>query len=171
MEATKTRRSGSPPDRQHASNPPKSEQVVAAKIMVLATNLRRSGSLLYARALNLSTHEWPIIGSIGMSGATSLRELADRLGLDKGLASREVSSLVRRGLLLKERPSKEVRIRLSPAGEEMMQRVATLSAEREDFLLADMSEKERAVFIQQLEMIGARAKTLLEQVNAEPDED
>lgn len=161
MEAEKKSQIASSPPP--ASSLPHSEQVAAAKIMVLATDLRRSASALYAHELNLSTHEWPIIGSIGMSGATSLRQLAERLGFDKGLTSREVSALVSRGLLLKERPSKEVRIRLSPAGEEMMRQVARYSAEREDFLLADMSSEERANFIRQLGLISARAKTLLKQ--------
>lgn len=166
MEANKASRTASPSaqSQQHL------EQVAAAKIMVLATNLRRSASALYARELNLGTHEWPIIGSIGMSGATSLHELAERLGLDKGLASREVSALVRRGLVLKERPSKEVRIRLSPEGEEIMRQVAILSSQREDFLFADMTDTERAVFVRQLQAISARAKTLLEQVNETPAE-
>lgn len=166
MEAEKSRPPASPL-AQPVSDLPHSEQVAAAKIMVLATNLRRSASALYARELNLGTHEWPILGSIGMSGATSLRELADRLGFDKGLTSREVSGLVRRGLLLKERPSKEVRIRLSPAGEEVMRQVAVLSAEREDFLLADMTREERATFIRQLALISTRAKTLLDQADDE----
>ena len=131
--------------------------------MVLATNLRRSAGALYARKLDLGGQAWRILTVIGMRGPMSLGDLADILGYDKGLASREVSALVHRGLMLKNRPARTIRIHLTPSGEAVVQKLHELSRRRGEFLLADMSFEERKIFNGQLDMMAARAKMLLDQ--------
>jgi len=145
---------------------PPADAITAAKIMVLATSLRRSASALYARELDLGGQAWRVLNVIGMRGPMSLGELAERLGYDKGLASREVSALVRRGLVLKIRPARTVCIEVSPAGERLMEKLGNLSHQRDDFLLADLSAEERRIFNRQLDMIALRARTLLDQDEA-----
>jgi DNA-binding MarR family transcriptional regulator len=142
---------------------PPADAIAAAKIMVLATSLRRSAATLYAREFDLGGQAWRLLSVIGLRGPMSLGELADRLGYDKGLASREVTALVRRGLVLKIRPARAVCIQLSPSGESLMQKLHELSRQRDEFLLADLSTEERKIFNRQLDMIAARARTLLDQ--------
>jgi DNA-binding MarR family transcriptional regulator len=146
-----------------AADYPPPDAVAAVKIMVLATNLRRSATALYARELDLGGHGWRVLNVIGRHGPMSLGELADRLGYDKGLASREVSALVRRGLILKIRPARTVCIEVSPAGESLMEKLGHLSRQRDNFLLADLNVEERRIFNRQLDMMAARAKALLDQ--------
>ena len=150
------------PPRDRPDYPPP-DAITAAKIMVLATSLRRSASALYARELDLGGQAWRVLNVIGMRGPMSLGELAERLGYDKGLASREVSALVSRGLVLKVRPARAVCIQLSPPGERLMRKLHELSRERDEFLLADMSAEERRLFNRQLDRMAARARTLLDQ--------
>ncbi|MDF2114459.1 MarR family transcriptional regulator [Roseiarcaceae bacterium H3SJ34-1] len=145
---------------------PPSDAIAAAKIMVLATNLRRSAAALYAREFDLGGQAWRLLSVIGLRGPMSLGELADRLGYDKGLASREVTALVRRGLVLKIRPARAVCIQLSPSGESLMRKLHELSRQRDEFLLADLSVEERRIFNQQLDRMAARARALLDQGEA-----
>jgi len=142
---------------------PPADAIAAAKIMVLATNLRRSAAALYAREFDLGGQAWRLLSVIGLRGPMSLGELAHRLGYDKGLASREVTALVRRGLVLKIRPARAVCIQLSPSGESLMQKLHELSRQRDEFLLADLSVEERRIFNRQLDMIAVRARALLDQ--------
>lgn len=152
-----------PPERRDYPPP---DAITAAKIMILATSLRRSASALYASELDLGGQAWRVLNVIGMRGPMSLGELADRLGYDKGLASREVSALVRRGLVLKIRPARTVCIEVSPAGERLMAKLGHLSRQRDEFLLADLTVEERRIFNKQLDMIAGRARTLLDQGEA-----
>lgn len=142
------------------------DALISQRLLVLATLLRRSASLLYRRELGLSQVEWRVLAVVGDDGPLTLGALAEVLGLDKGQASRSVTALVKRRLLTRiadPQDSREVHIALTPHGQETFEALVSLSLERNRELVAGLSRSEIATLLATLDRLLANAKVLLAQ--------
>jgi DNA-binding MarR family transcriptional regulator len=140
--------------------------LVSNRLLSLATLLRRSANLLYRRELGLPEVEWRILAIVGDHAPLTLAALVEILGLDKGQLSRGVTALVRRRLLTRTvdpQDSREVRIALSPHGEETFNALIGLALNRNRDLVAGLSGAEVAALLAVLEQLVANAKAMLAQ--------
>ena len=133
------------------------EKMLAPAVMLLATLLRRSAALVYRRELGLERNEWRVIAVVGIQGSLSHGALSEKLGLDKGQLSREVDALVKRGILMKERASRAVSIRLSERGEHVFRALTKRSRARNRHLLRGLEKKDRARLFFLLDLLNERA--------------
>jgi DNA-binding MarR family transcriptional regulator len=145
------------------------EALVSNRLLALATLLRRSANLLYRRQLGLSQVEWRILAIAGDEAPLTLGTLAEILGLDKGQLSRGVSALVKRGILARETDSqysREVRISLTPHGQQTFEAMVALALERNRDLAAGLSRAEIATLLATLDRLLANARRMLAQSQA-----
>ncbi len=76
--------------------------------------------LMFRRDIGVSRREWRVLAFVGRFPDLNLTRLADLAGLDTVIASRSVTQLVRRGLLVNTRAPANKRVsvlRLTEAGE------------------------------------------------------
>ena len=138
--------------------------LVSNRLLSLATLLRRSANLLYRKELGLSEVEWRILAIVGDHAPLTLAALVEILGLDKGQLSRNVTALVKRRILTRTpdpQDSREVRIALTPHGEETFDALIGLALNRNRELVAGLSGAEVAALLAALEHLLANAKCML----------
>ena len=131
--------------------------LVAPNIMLLATSMRRSGAFAYRRALGLERNQWSLIAVLGENSDLSLFALAEHVGMDKGQLSREVSGLVMRGLLAKEKRSRLVHIRLTKLGQSVFRKLQRVQKARNRRFLKGLGFNQRAQLFQLLELLRQNA--------------
>jgi DNA-binding MarR family transcriptional regulator len=138
--------------------------LVSNRLLSLATLLRRSANLLYRKELGLSEVEWRILAIVGDHAPLTLATLVEILGLDKGQLSRNVTALVKRRILMRTpdpQDSREMRIALTPRGEETFDALIGLALNRNRELVAGLSGAEVATLLAALEHLLANAKGML----------
>jgi DNA-binding MarR family transcriptional regulator len=107
---------GEPPISQ-AAHP--FDDYAGAKVITLATLLRRSTAIRYQRMFGMTMVESRVILRVGISGPLSLDQLAAHIAIGKSQTSRVVTELVQRGLVERSRdPTQQrgVAITLSDEG-------------------------------------------------------
>ena len=88
----------------------------------------------------------------------------DRIGVDKTQLSRTVSRLIARGLVQRRtnpRDNREVRLSLSPSGNDCHAKIMQAGAAANRSLLAELSGAERKQFVDLIERVTTRARVLL----------
>jgi|GEM_PF-3528750 len=141
------------------------DEVVAAKVIMLATLLRRSQALRYQKMVGLALVESRMVTRIGTSGPMSLNTLAEQIGIGKSQSSRVVSNLVERGLVNRTRnPAnpREVELTLSPEGQSIFDLLLEAGAIRNKELTGNIPEKDLAVVHRVLATMIESARGLLE---------
>ena len=140
------------------------DRLVSNRLLSLATLLRRSANLLYRRELGLSEVEWRILVMVGDHAPLTLGALVEILGLDKGQLSRAVTALVKRRILVRAadpQDSREVRIALTPRGQEAFETAIVLALERNRKLVAGLERSDVAALLATLDRLLLNAKAVL----------
>jgi DNA-binding MarR family transcriptional regulator len=141
------------------------DEFVAAKVIMLATLLRRAQALRYQKLVGLALVESRMVTRIGASGPLSLNQLADHIGIGKSQSSRVVTNLVDRGLVRRLRNAanpREVELTLTPAGDEAFEVLLRAGAIRNEELTGGIPEDQLAVVHEVLATMIGRARTLLD---------
>ena len=152
---------GPPPSRRISRA---GDVLISNKVLILATLLRRSASVVYRRELGLSPSEWRIVAIVGDQAPLSLSQLVELIGLDKGQMSRSVTALVNRRILarvLDETDSREIRIDLTPRGREVFETLMALALARNRELTSGLGKSELATLFEALDRLVVNAKTML----------
>jgi DNA-binding MarR family transcriptional regulator len=135
--------------------------LVARDLVTLAAAIRRAAAAVYRQDFGLGQNEWRIVATLGIEGAMSNNDIAERVALDKGQLSREVSRLVARGLVVRQRVRRSTQIGLSEEGQAIYGRLMTIARRRNRYLLADLGDGDRERLFVLLSLIHARAADLL----------
>lgn len=99
----------------------------------------------------LTTREWRAIAVLKYLGTVPLQELAKHSGLLKSQMSRTVSGLIDRGHIQKAanpEDGRSILLRLSPEGLELSERVLDDSFQRNEQMLATLSNAERQMLVE-----------------------
>jgi DNA-binding MarR family transcriptional regulator len=139
----------------------RTEPLVAPRVMTLGTLIKRNATTAYRCELGLAHNEWRVISIIGLEGPMSNNALAERLGLDVGQLSREVTGLVKRELLVRQRVGRTRRIELSTAGETIFHRLMVIARERDRVLLDGIPAARRTELLVLLDGLIGRAVGML----------
>src|SRR3954452_3627522 len=116
------------------------------------------GSGLDHKAQPLERAAESILGMLEEQGSSRLGAVAARFHLDASTVSRQVSTLERQGLLVREPDPgdrRACRLRLSPAGEQALARTRAARRQLLRDLLARWSDADRAVFAALLQQLNA----------------
>lgn len=139
--------------------------MISSRLMVLGNLLRRGAILRYRRLVGLSSVEFGLIANLGRNPPMSVARLAQAVGMDKGQISRALAGLVTRRLVAKAvnaRDSREVLVSLTKAGLAAHDRIVAGAVERQQQLLAGLSDAEVERITAMIDLLTERAETMLE---------
>jgi DNA-binding MarR family transcriptional regulator len=139
----------------------RTEPLVAPRVMTLGTLIKRNATTAYRCELGLAHNEWRVVSIIGLEGPMSNNALAERLGLDVGQLSREVTGLVKRELLVRHRVGRITRIEFGPKAPAVFARLMVIARERDRVLLDGIPEAGRAELLALLDSLIGRAVGML----------
>ena len=137
------------------------KDLLSYRIHRLAGALSRGAALRYRREFGVSLMEWRTVALLGGFGPMALKDLARQSGLDKSQASRTVSGLVKRGLVLRDigrDDAREVALRLSAAGRRLHDGLMLAARERDAAFLGCLTAPERAVLDAVITRLQAEAR-------------
>lgn len=122
--------------------------------------MSRGAALHYRRRFDVSLWEWRAIALLGAQPGRSLNELAKVVDLDKGLASRVVTALADRGIVLRrtaEHDARAIRLSLTAEGERLYKGLIKAASARNDAFLSALTPDEWNVLdraLTKLERLG-----------------
>jgi DNA-binding MarR family transcriptional regulator len=122
------------------------EQYVTLGLLRLTNRLNRQSMQLLDRAAGLGLPEWRCLAFIGRADTISLNEITDLTGMDRGLISRSVQSLVEKGLVLVARDPADrrlVRAAMTRKGEDVYRAVKPVMHARQLRLLDSLDSTDR----------------------------
>lgn len=121
--------------------------------------------LMFRRDIGVSRREWRVLAFVGRFPDLNLTRLADLAGLDTVIASRSVTQLVRRGLLVNTRAPANKRVsvlRLTEAGEAVHARAHAAARRYNMEIAACMTDDEARLLETLMNKLEARASELTE---------
>lgn len=152
-------------------NPHPFESYIGAKVITLATLLRRSAAIRHQRMFGMSGVESRAVLRVGTSGPLSLDELADHIAISKSQTSRLVTALVQRRLMVRERNPNHARgvaISLSQEGRIIERALKEAAVMRNHELTEGIDPKLLTVASGLLDTMAQRARQLLKRDQERP---
>lgn len=101
------------------------------RMAVAADRLSDSLAQRYRKEFGLSVAQWRVLVHVNDAGAVSIRDIHQRVNLEKSKASRAASKLEQDGLLIKEANPEDRRLialKLTPKGHDLMARLLPMAA-------------------------------------------
>jgi DNA-binding MarR family transcriptional regulator len=137
-----------------ASKPlsPQLDNAVMSRLSWLGAHLVASATATYGR-LGIGFPEARIIFILGRAGQLTGVRISEALGVDRGGVSRALKSLTAAGLICRSGRTRGVR--LTAEGVDIFGQVAAITEQRERFILAGFSPKERAELVAYLDRLLA----------------
>jgi len=140
-------------------------ELLSSRLHTLAGLSAASAALRVERKFGLTLLEWRSIAMLGAFAPLSLKELARRAALDKSYASRTVSGLIERGLIVSERSDADARgvmLSLTKEGEALYRKVFPDAVARNERMLSPLTAEQRAQLMRMLESLTISARRVLE---------
>ena len=126
------------------------------QLAVAAAQISRGFADRYRRDFGLSIPEWRVLAHLAQSGAVSVREIHQRVDMDKSKVSRAAARLEQAGLIEKrENPGDRrlVDIRLTDPGQALVARILPVALAYQDEVLARLGD-DAAPFRRALERLS-----------------
>ncbi len=123
------------------------DQFFPYRLAVLSTKISKGFAEVYGKEFGISLAEWRVIVHLAMAGKVSVREIYQRVDMDKSKVSRAASRLEAAGVILKKVNAQDkrlVELSLTPKGKRMMDRLAPMARDYEAQVLAVLSPEQRA---------------------------
>jgi DNA-binding MarR family transcriptional regulator len=139
--------------------------LLSSRLHALAGLSSASASLRVERKFGLTLLEWRSIAMLGAYAPLSLKELARRAALDKSYASRTVSALIERSLIVSERSDADARgvmLSLTKEGEALYRKVFPDAVARNERLLGSLTADERKQLMKMLDSLTVSARRVLD---------
>ena len=128
-----------------------------------ANKMSSGASALYRKRFGIGIADWRIMALLAVESWIPAGRISEVIGLDKAVISRSVAFMQKRGLVetrFRDNNQRRQFIALTKKGLELHDRVVDVAREREEFLLAELSEEERRTVVDLLARIHARAVLL-----------
>ena len=115
------------------------------RLTLLAASVDRLGQRWITEEFGLRLIEWRVLGLVAARRPVRFHRIASLLMLDKGQLSRVVSALEERGLVFRSADpddQRTLRLDLTEAGEALHFRILPRARERNEYVVAALSEEE-----------------------------
>ncbi len=123
------------------------DQFFPYRLAVLSAKVSKGFAEIYGKEFGISLAEWRVIVHLAMAGKVSVREIYQRVDMDKSKVSRAASRLEAAGVISKKVNAQDkrlVELSLTPKGKRMMNRLAPMARDYEAQVLAVLSPEQRA---------------------------
>ncbi len=111
------------------------------QLAVLSSRVSRGFSTLYQQKFGISVAEWRVVAHLSQAGTVSVREIHERVDMDKSKVSRAASRLEQAGYVSKASNASDgrlVALSLTDKGRAMVEELAPLARDYERAVLADL---------------------------------
>lgn len=138
--------------------------LISYRLSRTASLMSRGAALRYKREFDVNLGEWRALALLATGTPQSLMQLARAAGLDKAQMSRVVTSLIGRGLVVREaspRGGRSVALSLTPSGRETYTGLIAAAAERDRAFRAALGPGEIAVLEAALEKLADQAQSFI----------
>ena len=139
------------------------ENYAVAYLTWIANKVSSSASVIYRKRFGVGVTDWRIMALLAVEPWIPAGRISEVIGFDKAVISRSLAFMQERGLVETRFHDNNFRrqfIALTKQGLELHDRIVDVAREREEFLLADLSDEERRVGLRLLEKIHVRASQL-----------
>lgn len=129
------------------------------RLSVLAGKVSKGFARCYGQSFDLSIPEWRVMAHLSQADAVSVREIHERVDMDKSKASRAATKLEEAGVISKRAGTGDKRLielSLTAKGKDMMTSLAKLAHDYEQNLLAPLSPSERQEVDRALSILETR---------------
>jgi DNA-binding MarR family transcriptional regulator len=120
-------------------------------VNVLASRMSRDLAGVYEARFGISIPEWRVLAHVAQNRNVSVREIHERVDMDKSKVSRAAARLESVGLIEKKVNAADrrlVELRLTRKGQRLFADIVPLALDYEARMLAVLDESERAAFVQ-----------------------
>jgi len=141
------------------------ERSINFRIHALASSLFKGASQYYGVHFNVGLPEMRVLSNLSREGQLAAHRIVELTAMDKGLVSRVLRNLVRRGLITSSAPKSDPRRRtwqLSRRGVDLVKRLQPEWRRREAIIQADLSNSEREVLATLLDRLFVASENLRE---------
>lgn len=117
------------------------------QLAVLSSRISREFSTLYHQKFGISVAEWRVVAHLSQSGSVSVREIHEKVDMDKPKVSRAASRLEAQGYITKTANAKDgrlVSLALTDKGHAMIAEIAPLAHAYDAEVLAWLGAEEPA---------------------------
>ena len=139
------------------------DNYATAYLTWIANKMSSGASALYRKRFGVGIADWRIMALLAVESWIPAGRISEVIGLDKAVISRSVAFMQERGLVetrFRDNNQRRQFIALTKEGLKLHDQIVDVAREREEFLLADLSEQERRTAIRLLTKIHARASQL-----------
>ncbi len=116
------------------------------QLSVLATQVSREFSAIYREKFGISVSEWRVVAHLSQTDMpVSVREIFQKVDMDKSKVSRAATKLESRGFVVKTQNKTDgrlVELKLSAAGRELIREMAPIARDYEKQILSQLGEQE-----------------------------
>ncbi|MEL7524556.1 MAG: MarR family winged helix-turn-helix transcriptional regulator [Pseudomonadota bacterium] len=136
-------------------------QFLTYRLSRVQAKLNTQAQRILSAAADISLIQWRIIALIGSSGDTHAGELTRRAALDKGLFSRNLKTLMKRGMVTSREDKADHRIAilsLTADGQALYQKVLPIMRARQRALRSTMTKSELDVLHRALDKLEIAAE-------------
>lgn len=126
------------------------ERFLPYRLSVLANRISSTLARAYADRFDLTIPEWRVVAVLGRFAPLTANAICDATEMDKVTVSRAVQRLERAGRIertVDDADRRRVLLRLSPAGLDILARIAPLALDYEDRLIAELTPAEREALV------------------------
>jgi len=141
------------------------ERSINFRVHALASSLFKGASQYYGAHYDVGLPEMRILSNLRREGQLAAHRVVELTAMDKGLVSRVLRNLSRRGLITSSAPRSDPRRRtsqLSRRGIDLVRRLQPEWRRREAIIQADLSNSEREVLAELLDRLFAASEALRE---------
>ncbi|MGV6810748.1 MAG: MarR family winged helix-turn-helix transcriptional regulator [Brevirhabdus sp.] len=113
------------------------------QLSVLASRVSRDYAKLYQQRFDISIPEWRVVAHLSQSGAVSVREIHEKVDMDKSKVSRAATRLETRGFITKQTNPGDrrlVELALTDKGRAMIDELAPLARQFEAEVMAQLED-------------------------------
>ena len=133
------------------------DEFLPYKLSELSRRVSGGFSKHYRERYGISVAEWRVVAHLSQETAVSVREIHNRVGMDKPKVSRAASRLEASGFVKKvvnEHDRRLVELSLTPKGRAMIDTLAPIAAAYQDELLSALGEGAEA-FVEKVEKLSS----------------
>ena len=120
--------------------------------------------LFYANRHGITPVEWRLLGNLYADGTMSVVRLADEVDIQLAQASRTISSLIKRELVIGQanpHDGRSVDLSLTPKGKALYRKLLAEATRYHDRLMESLAQDEQKVLLQALEKLAEVGQQLL----------
>ncbi len=139
---------------------------VPALLVILGSKMGAHATRHSARKFGLDLTEWRIVQILGSEGRSSIINIADTIGIDRGGASRSIARLEDRGFIARHGDTSDRRksfVDLTEDGRELFHDISQFALVREERLLRRLKPSERSQLRRLLSVLIEEADQMMKE--------